>query len=157
MSVLAPPTDHVLRTADGSLIDFPFDLVHLVEPRVGSRAWIASWYPRQGEPGQFDQAEWTPSYPRGHSIPFHTASGDVIEFGLAGLMTTDDPVIDPSTIVRWFGWLNYGTERALVIKGPYPTLDAAACQAAVVVDLIRLDQIDPTKSFDASRIDPTNT
>lgn len=157
MSVLAPPADHVLRTADGSLIDLPFDLVHPSAPLGGSTVWVASWYPKPGQPGQLDRTDWTRSYPRGHVIPFHTASGDVVEFGLAQLTTTDEPVIDPSTIVRWFGWLNYGTERALVIKGPYPTLDAATGQAAVVVDLIRLDQIDPTKSFDIRRIDPTNT
>lgn len=157
MTVLALPTDHVLRTADASVIDFPFDLTHSGHSAGDPVGWVSSWYPRPGEHGQLDRVVWAPSHPRGHTIPFHTASGDVIEFGLGRLTTGDERVIDPSTIVRWFGWLNYGTDRALVVKGPYPSLQAAAEQAAVVVDLIRLDQIDPSRAFDTRRIDPTNS
>jgi len=156
VTVFAPPTDHVLRTADGSLIDLPFDLTHTASQGEPA-AWVASWYQRPGDPGAVDRFVWSPSYPRGHTIPLHTASGDVVEFGVGRLSSGDQRTIDPSTIVRWFGWLNYGSDRALVIKGPYPSLDAAVEQSSVVIDLIRLDQIDPSRAFDARRIDPTNS
>lgn len=155
MSVLGTPTDQVLRTADGSVIDLPPDLVHSERPGHSGISWVTSWYPRPGSREQLDRVDWARSQPRGHVIPLHTASGDIVEFGLAQMTGGENPAVEPSTIVRWFGWLNYGTDRALVIKGPYSTLDEAARQAAVVVDLIRLDQIDPDRSFDASRIDPT--
>lgn len=84
-------------------------------------------------------------------IPRHSSTGDVIEFGLA--YKDAEGQLVPASIVRWYGWLNYGTLRALVVKGRYETLVAAAKDAATIIDLVCLNEIDPGRSFDVSDLD----
>ena len=150
----APMRDYVLRVSDGAAIDRPHDLMPNY-PVVGDAicSWVTSWYPDVTISGGWRRADWMECQPRGFMIPRHSATGDVIEFGL-GWRNMDGKICS-DTIQRWYGWLNYGTDRALVLKGRYPTLEAAAVQAEVVVDLVRLGSINPDMSFDMTEIDPT--
>ena len=161
-------TDFVLRTSDGAVIDRPRDLTLgpppptvVQESAPGSCTaappawsvvqWAVSWYENAAEPEGFSSVVWPQSTPRGLMLPRHSATGDVIEFGLAYQDATG--VLLPASIVRWFGWLNYGTTRALVVKGRYPTLIAAARDAATIIDMVCLNEIDPTRSFDLTAPD----
>jgi hypothetical protein len=52
--------------------------------------------------------------------------------------------------VRWFGWLDNTTSRALIVHGPYHHPSDAAAAARPLIDEIRLDQLAPpdTQSVD---------
>ncbi len=146
-------TDHVLRIADGAVIDLPHDLnLHDAVDRGPLTTWMVSWYPDWTVQGGWKPFSWPQSQPRGFMIPTHSATGDVIEIGIARV--TPDGAVDLASAVRWFGWLNYGTGRVLVFKGRYSTRETAAEHAAIVVDLVRMSEIDNSKSFDLTQIDP---
>ena len=149
------PSDEVLRISDGAIIEQPNGLLpsRTFESAVLS-PWVMSWYPAQAQPGQHLSYPWVRSTPRGWMIPPHSATGDVIEFGAA--YTDTNGVIVSGTVRRWWGWLNYGTTRGLIVKGPYPSLAAAQQDADVVVDMVKMNALDPTKSFDLGSIDPTS-
>jgi hypothetical protein len=146
-----PVTDCVLRTSDGAVIERPRDLILGPPPPTSTWSiaqWAISWYEDPLEPAGFVSVVWPQSKPRGLMIPKHSATGDIIEFGLA-YQDVDGQLL-PASITRWYGWLNYGTSRSLVVKGRYPTLSAAARDAATIIDLVCLNEIDPERSFDIS-------
>jgi hypothetical protein len=68
-------------------------------------------------------------------IPEHLAVGDVIEFGARHTTTTTDGDL------RWYGWLRYATDVALVVAGPYTDPAAAWRDAAAATAQKRWAQL----------------
>ena len=154
-TIRVEPCDEVLRISDGAIIDRPTNLMPVWTPdAVALSTWVVSWYRDQAQPGGYQCYPWARSTPRGWLIPAHSATGDVIEFVVA--YTDLNGVIIEQSVRHWWGWLNYGTARGLVLKGPYLSRDAVQEDAGVVVDMVKMNALQPTKSFELGSIDPTN-
>jgi hypothetical protein len=139
----------VFRHAGGCIIDTP-DLT-TTEPCFETRyRWVATMWPDTRRPDGWGVLEWQVGE-RGWVIPASLAVGDVIEFGITWADCARG--IDGPT-VRWFGWLDNITSRAVIIHGPYPHPADAADAARPLVDEIRLDQLaPPTAIYTGQRVD----
>lgn len=147
-------TDRVLRLVDGCLIDRPQDLAaSRTQASVDLKTWVLSWYPDDAEPSGYSHFAWPRGEPRGFLMPNYSSSGDIIEFGMA--YADADGRIEPATVRRWWGWMNYSTRGALMIHGRYESKEAALLPAGVVVDLVRMNAMNPDIAFDIHKRDPT--
>jgi hypothetical protein len=140
----------VFRHAGGCIIDTP-DLVANVVSTESPYRWVATLWPDPQAGDGWGVLEWRRAE-RGWVMPATLAVGDVIEFGITWADHTRG--IDGPT-VRWFGWLDNTTSRALIIHGPYPHPAEAASAARPLVDEIRLDQLAPPthSDVDAQRVE----
>ena len=130
--------ERVFRHAGGCLIETP-DLEVQGLARIGEPwRWIASLWLDQYRPDGWAVLEWTPAE-RGWWLPVTLAIGDVVEFGITW---ADEPRGLAGPTARWYGWVDHATDRALVMRGPYPHPIHAVQAARAVVDEIRLDQLD---------------
>jgi hypothetical protein len=126
--------EFVFRHAGGCLIESP-DLPTPPSSAVQSWRWIATvWIDGHAADG-WGALEWSPGE-RGWVLPTTTALGDVIEFGVG--WTNADGRTDH---VRWWGWIERCSVRALVIVGPYDHPIHATDAARCVVDEVRLSQL----------------
>jgi hypothetical protein len=140
-----PPGEWVFRHAGGCIIDTP-DLTTSEPCFETPYRWVATLWPDPRRPDGWGALEWQAGE-RGWVIPASLAVGDVIEFGLTW---ADHPRGIDGPTVRWFGWLDNTTSRALIIHGPYPHPSDAAAAARPLIDEIRLDQLAPP---DIQRVD----
>ena len=103
---------HVLRVADGSLLDNPLD----ADP--GSQVWIATIWPDRQQPGGWGRLIWH-RHPSGRGWTIHplTHLGDVIEFGADVAGGSD----------RWYGFTIDAGPTSLSLVGPYAT-PVEACE-----------------------------
>ena len=138
MTGRATSFDWVFRHAGDCLIEFPDLRLAPPPPRCGLRAWVATQW-RDPASGGWVSAGWAPAE-RGWQIPRHLATGDVLEFGLAAINPCDG-LAPRGWDLRWYGWLRYATEIALVVAGPYSDAQACADAAATAVAEIRLAQL----------------
>ena len=106
---------HVLRVADGSLLDNPLD----VDP--GSQVWIATIWPDRQQPGGWGRLIWH-RHPSGRGWTIHplTHLGDVIEFGADTEVGVD----------RWYGYSIDAESFSLALVGPHAGPGEAATDAA---------------------------
>lgn len=129
-------SEWVFRYAGGCLIEHP-DLT--IPGQYGWRySWAVTLWPDPSMAFGWGTLRWSDGE-RGWDIPVTTAVGDIIEFGAVSYDHAGNEL--PGQMVRWFGWLSYATERALVVYGPYPTPAAAMDDARPVIDEIRLAQL----------------
>ena len=134
---MSPPAEWVFRHAGGCLLDTP----DLPMPRFGvGWRWVATVWRDPLAADGWDSLVWAPGE-RGWQLPFTLAIGDVLEFGI----TAHDPHGHPiqAQTHRWYGWLDHATDFALVVCGPYPHPRPAAAAARLIVDELRLGQLDP--------------
>jgi hypothetical protein len=127
----------VCRHAGGCLIDTP-DLPAL--PDGPAWRWTATLWVDPYTACGWSRLVWMPGE-RGWQLPATLAIGDVLEFGAwrldrHGRATSAKPAC-------WFGWLDYATDYALIIHGPFHHPAAAAVAARPVVDELRLRQLSP--------------
>ena len=113
--------DYVFRHAGGLLIEWP-DLD--IPPGATGYRWIATLWPENLASCGWALDEW-PRARRGWVIPEHLAVGDLIEFGAAYTTTTSS-----ACDLRWYAWLRYATDVALVVAGPYPNPATAWADAS---------------------------
>jgi hypothetical protein len=127
----------VFRHAGGCLIDTP-DLDIPGHPGTEPWRWVATLWHDKYRPDGWAVLEWAPAE-RGWWMPITLAIGDVIEFGVTW---ADSPRGLAGPTARWYGWVDHATDRALVVRGPFPHPTDAAAAARLVVDELRLDQLD---------------
>jgi hypothetical protein len=128
----------VFRHAGGCLIETP-DLDVAASGRGGPPwRWVATLWRDRYQPDGWAVLEWEVAE-RGWWLPLTMAIGDVIEFGIT---LADEPRGVAGPTVRWYGWVDHATDRALVLHGPYPHPADAAEAAQTLVDELRLDQLD---------------
>ncbi|MFT3851990.1 MAG: hypothetical protein QM733_04525 [Ilumatobacteraceae bacterium] len=145
--------DWVFRHAGDSLLESP-DLQIAPPPQhCVTRAWVATLWRDPTAAGRWVSGCWEP-VERGWRMPWHLVVGDVVEFGLAAINPYDGLAVR-GWDQRWYGWLRYATDVALVIAGPYHDADACAADAANAVAEMRLAQLtgpdaDPAWGLDAS-------
>jgi hypothetical protein len=136
------PTEFVFRHAGGCLIETP-DLELRRDGDVENWAWVATIWTDRRVDGGWGVLEWRPGE-RGWVIPFTSAIGDVIEFGVGAVDARGHTRFD-----RWWGWLDRLGPRAAVLMGPYPHPSDAETAARRAVDEIRLGELDPPDLVDA--------
>ena len=129
--------DYVFRHAAGCLIEGP-TLVPPVSVSTLPYRWMATLWPDPLQADGWDFHEWERGE-RGWLLPVTLAVGDIIEFGVTW---ADHRRGISGPTVRWFGWLDHATERALVIQGHYDHPAEALVDANRVVDELRLEQLD---------------
>lgn len=127
-------SEFVFRHAGGCLIESPDLLAPPGTPAERWR-WAATVWTDQQAPDGWGALEWMPGE-RGWELPVTTAIGDVVEFGV-GWTSSDGQ----SECVRWWGWIERCSVRALVVVGPYDHPLHAARDARPVVDEVRLGQL----------------
>lgn len=135
LSAYTGAAEHVLRHANGELIDDP-SLVHT--GRGTPWRWTAIVWP---DPTRFDGwgvLEWQRGA-RGWILPGTLLLGDVIEFGVVGVDPHGQPI--PDTAHRWYGWLTRFTRVAAIVTGPYGDALSAYRAAQPLVDEIRCSQL----------------
>jgi hypothetical protein len=142
----------VFRHAGGCLIEVP--PLELPTPRPSHTAlhsWVSTLWRDVAGHGGWARLDWVRA-DRGWELPRHLAVGDVLEFGLAAvdLVNTYPPGWDR----RWYGWLRYCTDLAVVVVGRYPNPEATAAAAAETIDEIRLGQLTLT-AVDPAADQPT--
>jgi hypothetical protein len=133
--------EYVFRHAGGCLIDSP-DLPVTTTPQW---PWTATVWPDATRPDGWASLIWQPGE-RGWRLPTTLALGDVIEFGTTAHDQYGRPI--PVHTHRWYGWLHYATDYAVVITGPYRHPRHAYEDARALIDLIRLDQLDVRPDLD---------
>jgi hypothetical protein len=136
----------VFRHAGGCIIDTP-DLTTTEPCFETPYRWVATMWPDPRRPDGWGVLEWQVGE-RGWVIPASLAVGDVIEFGITW---ADHSRGIGGPTVRWFGWLDNTTSRALIIHGPYPHPSDAAAAAQALIDEIRLDQLAPPATIDTGQ------
>ena len=111
-------------------------------PRPSGRRWSPGWRRCGRTPPPTTAGPRWPGRKadRGWELPRHLAVGDVLEFGLAAVNAADGTTVEGFEL-RWYGWLAYSTDLALVVEGPYPHAPAAADGAAATVASLRLAQL----------------
>ena len=127
-------SEFVFRHAGGCLIESP-DLP--APPHAADRSWrwaATVWADQHASDG-WGVLEWLPGE-RGWELPMTTAIGDVVEFGVGWINTHGE-----TECVRWWGWIERCSLRALVIVGPYDHPLHASNAARGVVDEVRLSQL----------------
>ena len=119
----------VFRHAGNCLIEVP--PLELPTRPIGRR-WSPGWRRcgRTPPPTTAGPLAWSKA-DRGW-LPRHLAVGDVLEFGLAAVNATDGTTVEGFEL-RWYGWVAYSTDLALIVEGPYPHAPAAADGAAATV------------------------
>ena len=128
------PSEFVFRHAGGCLIETP-DLPAPPRASAPSWRWAATvWIDRHAADG-WGALEWLPGE-RGWEVPATTAIGDVVEFGVGWTDARGE-----TECVRWWGWIERCSLRALVVIGPYDHPLHAATAARCVVDEVRLSQL----------------
>ncbi len=135
-------SEFVFRHAGGCLIESP-DLP--APPRTSAQRWrwaATVWNDEQATDG-WDALEWMPGG-RGWELPVTTTIGDVVEFGV-GWRNKHGEV----ECVRWWGWIERCSLRALVVIGPYDHPLHATVAARSVVDEVRLSQLAAPDIVDA--------
>jgi hypothetical protein len=142
-----PVGEWVFRHAGGCIIDAP-DMTTIEACFETPYRWVATMWPDTRRPDGWGVLEWQVAE-RGWVIPQSLAVGDVIEFGITW---ADHPRGIDGPTVRWFGWLDNTTTRALIIHGPYHHPTNAAAAARPLIDEIRLDQLAPPTTTD-QRVD----
>jgi hypothetical protein len=130
-------SEWVFRHAGGCLIDTP-DLHEPTSPRGTPWRWIATLWRDKYHADGWAVLEWTPGE-RGWWMPITLSIGDVVEFGITWA-DAQRGLAGPTA--RWYGWVDHATDRALVVRGPYPHPADAAEAARLVIDELRLDQLD---------------
>jgi hypothetical protein len=131
--------EYVFRHAGGCLIEGP--TLSPPSQSVGSTPgyrWVATVWPDPCQPDGWDHLSWDGGE-RGWLLPYTLAVGDIIEWGIT--WADHQRGIDGPT-VRWYGWLEHATDRALIVHGPYEHPSNAMRDANRVVDELRLDQLD---------------
>ena len=127
-------TEWVFRHAGGCLIETP-DLRLPPSHTVASWRWTTTvWRDALALDG-WAILEWQPGE-RGWIIPYTSAVGDIVEFG-TGWTCRDGT----AGFERWWGWIQRGGGRALIIVGPYDHPADAEADARAVVDEVRLSQL----------------
>lgn len=135
-------SEFVFRHAGGCLIESP-DLPAPPRTAVQRWRWAATvWIDKQATDG-WGALEWMPGE-RGWELPITTAIGDIVEFGV-GWINKNGAV----ECVRWWGWIERCSLRALVVTGPYDHPLHAANDARSVVDEVRLSQLAAPEIVDA--------
>jgi hypothetical protein len=131
--------DWVFRHAAGCVIEFP--PLHLPPPPSGAnlRAWVATWWRDPTRPSGWELQEWAKA-DRGWRLPAHLAVGDVLEFGLVACSVQDGRALD-GYLHRWYGWLRYCNDLAVVVEGPHRDPVAAEAAAHSTVYELRLRQL----------------
>lgn len=131
--------DWVFRHAGGCLIEVP--PLHLPAPhaRCYLASWVATWWPDAASVSGWSQCRWAEAE-RGWELPRHLAVGDVLEFGLAMVSVAVGTVVAGCDL-RWYGWLRYATDLALVVHGPYMDPTSAANAAMLTIAELRFAQL----------------
>jgi hypothetical protein len=129
--------EYVFRHAAGCLIEGP-TLCAPSSVLTTPYRWIATVWPDAHQPDGWDFLEWDRGE-RGWLLPVTLAVGDIIEFGITWADHRRG-IVGPT--VRWFGWLDHATDRALVVHGGYEQPADALVDANRVVDELRLEQLD---------------
>jgi hypothetical protein len=134
-----PASEWVFRYGAGELFEFP-DLRLPTGGRsrgaVMVRRWVATRWPDPHAAGGWAALTWRDGE-RGVVIPGTLAVGDVVEFGIAA----HDRSGRIAAMARWFGHINYATDLALVVTGPFPHPQDAWDAGQRLVDEIRLAQL----------------
>lgn len=137
--------DWVFRHAGACLIEVPpLQLPPLLE-RCYLTSWVATWWRDAASPTGWSLWRWDRAE-RGWELPRHLAIGDVLEFGLAMVSNADGTVVAGCDL-RWYGWLRYSTDMALVVDGAYADAASAAAAATVPLAELRLTQL-PSLAID---------
>jgi hypothetical protein len=132
--------DWVFRHAGGCLIEFPPLELPAPPDRCELFAWAATvWRDVTSRTGWWTQP-WAKGE-RGWVLPAHLAVGDVLEFGLAAVSAETGSVV-AGWELRWYGWLRYCNDIAIVVDGPHPDVPAAASTASAVIAELCLSQLD---------------
>jgi hypothetical protein len=131
--------DWVFRHAAGCVIEFPPLRLSSPPPGSGVRAWVATLWRDPTVGFGWVHQEWTRA-DRGWQLPGHLAVGDVIEFGLAAVTDHDGRVL-AGFERRWYGWLRYCNDLAIVVEGPHPDPPTTEAAAAATVAELRLSQL----------------
>ena len=131
--------DWVFRHAGGCLIEVPPLQLPPPSPRCYLTSWVATWWRDAASLSGWSSWCWEQAE-RGWNLPRHLALGDVLEFGLA-MVTNVDGTVVAGCDLRWYGWLRYSTELALVVDGPYADPASAADVATEPLAELRLTQL----------------
>ncbi|ONH60473.1 hypothetical protein CcI49_11650 [Frankia sp. CcI49] len=164
-NVLLEPRLKVARLhPSGILLDLPF------RPPPGSTVHAATFWPDSGNPNGWSHLEWPrPPHGRGLQLPTVTDIGDVVSFRTisrpqlpprgprpGGIQGPANPAI--SRIHDWWGYLHATQGHAIVVHGPFPTLDAAyaAAQAALAAQVwqTNIDNVARVSGAGAGRAPP---
>lgn len=129
----------VFRHAGGCLIEVPPLQLPAPPPRCYLTSWVATWWPDAASVSGWSQWRWEQAE-RGWALPRHLAVGDVLEFGLAIVSMAVGTVVAGCDL-RWYGWLRYATDLALVVDGPYVDRASAADAAAPTIAELRFAQL----------------
>ena len=129
----------VFRHAGNCLIEVPPLELPTPPDRSSLVAWVATLWPDATSNNGWSALAWSKA-DRGWELPRHLAVGDVLEFGLAAVNATDGTTVEGFEL-RWYGWVAYSTDLALIVEGPYPHAPAAADGAAATVAALRLGQL----------------
>lgn len=130
--------DWVFRHAGGCLIETPDLPMPAPTPAGLPWRWVATLWADRFQPDGWAVLEWSLAE-RGWRLPAALAIGDIVEFGATW---SDAPRGIAGPTVRWYGWVDHATDRALVVRGPYSHPADAAAGARMVVDEMRIDQLD---------------
>ena len=129
----------VFRHAAGCVIEFPPLQLPPPPSGCGVRAWVASMWRDPTMASGWAHQEWAKA-DRGWQLPDHLAVGDVLEFGLVAFSLHDGRPLD-GWQQRWYGWLRYCTDLAIVVEGPHRDALAAEAAANATVTELRLSQL----------------
>ena len=138
--------DWVFRHAGGCVVEFPPLQLPATPAGAVLRASVATLWRDPTVPDGWAVLEWTPGE-RGWTIPAHLAVGDVVEFRLAAVDTQDGRVL-AGWERRWYSWLRYCNELALVVDGAHPDPRAAETAANPTMAELRLRQLPSLLSGD---------
>ena len=119
-------------------------------------AWVATLWRDPTARSGWAACRWAQAE-RGWTIPAHLAVGDVLEFGLVALYCEGGAVkVLPGWERRWYGWLRYVNDLAVVVEGPFPDAPSASGAGAATVAELRLRQLPPL-DIDTSWVDAEAT
>ena len=96
-------------------------------------AWVATLWPDATSNNGWSALAWSKA-DRGLGAPRHLAVGDVRR-GSASPPSARRTLTVEDFELRWYGWVAYSTDLALIVEGPYPHAPAAADGAATPLRL----------------------